>query len=219
MAPTPESLLALENIRNFGTLTWYVIPFLAIVFYIYTNEIKKARQTGNWNAIYAGATVFGMDFINETWNGWVFHFTQYSAFWTTPGDSALKIMIGWNIEIVFMFLISGVIFANTVDEDRTKKILGINNRWFWAIGYSIFCVFIECILNIGGLLVWSYPFWNLSFGGIWLIFLIGYFHFYVAAILVMRMNSKRNKIITICTIYGIAIVMNIIGFGFLGMWY
>ncbi len=219
MTPTPESLQALDNIRNFDTLTWYVIPLLAIVFYIYTNEIKKARETGNWNAIYAGATVFGMDFINETWNGWVFHFTQYSALWTTPGESALKVMIGWNIEIIFMFLISGVVFANTVDEDRTKKIFGINNRWFWAIGYSIFCVFIESILNIGGLLVWSYPFWNLSFGGIWLIFFFGYFHFFVAAILVMRMDSKRKKIITIITIYGIAIVMNIIGFGFLGMWY
>ena len=219
MTPTPESLQALDNIRNFDTLTWYVIPLLAIIFYIYTNEIKKARETGNWNAIYAGATVFGMDFINETWNGWVFHFTQYSALWTTPGESALKVMIGWNIEIIFMFLISGVVFANTVDEDRTKKIFGINNRWFWAIGYSIFCVFIESILNIGGLLVWSYPFWNLSFGGIWLIFFFGYFHFFVAAILVMRMDSKRKKIITIITIYGIAIVMNIIGFGFLGMWY
>lgn len=219
MTPTPESLQALDNIRNFESLTWYVIPLLAIIFYIYTNEIKKARETGNWNAIYAGATVFGMDFINETWNGWVFHFTQYSAFWTTPGESALKVMIGWNIEIIFMFLISGVVFANTLDEDRTKKIFGINNRWFWAIGYSIFCVFIETILNIGGLLVWTYPFWNLSFGGIWLIFFFGYFHFFVAAILVMRMDSKRKKIITIITIYGIAIVMNIIGFGFLGMWY
>lgn len=219
MTPTPESLQALDNIRNLESLTWYVIPLLAIIFYIYTNEIKKARETGNWNAIYAGATVFGMDFINETWNGWVFHFTQYSAFWTTPGESALKVMIGWNIEIIFMFLISGVVFANTLDEDRTKKIFGINNRWFWAIGYSIFCVFIETILNIGGLLVWTYPFWNLSFGGIWLIFFFGYFHFFVAAILVMRMDSKRKKIITIITIYGIAIVMNIIGFGFLGMWY
>lgn len=219
MTPTPESLQALDNIRNLESLTWYVIPLLAIIFYIYTNEIKKARETGNWNAIYAGATVFGMDFINETWNGWVFHFTQYSAFWTTPGESALKVMIGWNIEIIFMFLISGVVFANTLDEDRTKKIFGINNRWFWAIGYSIFCVFIETILNIGGLLVWTYPFWNLSFGGIWLIFFFGYFHFFVAAILVMRMDSKRKKIITIITIYGIAIAMNIIGFGFLGMWY
>jgi uncharacterized membrane protein len=52
-----------------------------------------------------------------------------------------------------------------------------------------------------------------------IIYFFGYFHFFVAAILVMRMDSKRKKIITITTIYGIAIVMNIIGFGFLGMWY
>ncbi|MHA1727846.1 MAG: hypothetical protein ACTSWY_03860 [Promethearchaeota archaeon] len=219
MAPTEASIDALTNIRDLTTLEWYVIPLLAIVFYIYTNEIKKARKTGNWTAIYAGATVFGMDFINETWNGWIFHFTQYSAFWTTPGKSALKVMIGWNIEIIFMFLISGIIYANTISEDKNEKILGIPNRWFWAIGYSIFCVFIECFLNIGGHLVWVYPWWNLSFGGVWLIFLIGYFHFYVAALLVIGMKSKRNKILTICIIYGIAIVMNIIAFGPLQMWY
>ncbi|MCP4763288.1 MAG: hypothetical protein GY870_16055 [archaeon] len=219
MAPTEESLLALEGVRDLTTLEWYVIPLLAIVFYIYTNEMKKARKTGNWNAIYAGLTVFGMDFINETWNGWVYNFTNYSAFWTTPGDSALKMMVGWNIEIIFMFMISGIIYSNTLSEDKSEKILGIPNRWFWAIGYSIFCVFIECLLNIGGHLVWVYPFWNLSLGGVWLIFFIGYFHFYVAALLVIGMESKKKKIITICIIYGIAIIMNIIGFGFLNMWY
>ena len=36
---------------------------LAIVFYIYTDEIKKARQTGNWDAVFAGLTVFGINFI------------------------------------------------------------------------------------------------------------------------------------------------------------
>ncbi len=30
------------------------------------------------------------------------------------------------------------------------------NRWFWAIGYSAFCVFVECLLNMGGHLVWEY---------------------------------------------------------------
>lgn len=39
--PTPASQMALENLRDLSTLKWYVIPLLAIVFYIYTNEIKK----------------------------------------------------------------------------------------------------------------------------------------------------------------------------------
>ena len=46
---------ALEGLRDLSTLQWYVIPLLAIVFYIYTFEIGKARRTGNWNAVIAGA--------------------------------------------------------------------------------------------------------------------------------------------------------------------
>jgi hypothetical protein len=216
---TPASELALQGMRDLSTIKWYVIPLLAIVFYIYTNEFKKAKASGNWNAIFAGLTVFGMDFINETWNGWIFHLTQRSAFWTTPGETALRTMVGWNIEIMFMFAISGLIYYNTLSERKEEKILGVPNRWFWAIGYSAFCVFIECFLNMGGHLVWEYPWWNLSFGGVWLIFIFGYLHFYVAALLVIGMKSIRNKIITVGTIYAIAIIANVIAFGFLGWVY
>jgi hypothetical protein len=170
--PTQASQAALNGLWDLTMIKWYVIPLLAIVIYIYVTEMKKAKETGNWNAIFAGLTVFGMDFFNETWNGWVFHFTNHSAFWTTPVDTALRTMIGWNIEIMFMFAISGIIYYHTLADKKEERILGVPNRWFWAIGYSIFCVFVECLLNIGGHLVWEYPFWNLSFGGVWLIFLV-----------------------------------------------
>jgi hypothetical protein len=216
---TPATQQALQGLRDLHTLKWYVIPLLAIVFYIYIVEIKKAKASGNWDAIFAGLTLFGMDFINETWNGWVLHFTQYSAFWTTPGETALRTMVGWNIEIMFMFAISGIIYYHTLTENKDIKILGLPEKWFWAIGYAVFCVFVECLLNIGGLLVWEYPWWNLSFKGVWLIFLIGYFHFYVAIILVLSLKSIRNKILAVSALYGIAIVMNIIGLGILGWTY
>jgi hypothetical protein len=198
---------------------WYVIPLLAYTFYVYTLEMKKARVTGNWNAVFAGLTVFGMDFINETWNGWILVFTQRSAFWTAPGETALRTMVGWNIEIMFMFAISGIIYANTISEDRNDKILGIPNWWFWAIGYSIFCVFVEVLLNMGGHLVWEYTFWHRSFKGVWLIFLIGYFHFYVAALLVIGMKTIRAKAITVAALYTIAIAANIFGMGIMGWTY
>jgi hypothetical protein len=216
---TPATQQALQGLRDLHTLKWYVISLLAIVFYIYVVEIKKAKASGNWDAIFAGLTLFGMDFINETWNGWVLHFTQYSAFWTTPGETALRTMVGWNIEIMFMFAISGIIYYHTLTENKDIKILGLPEKWFWAIGYAVFCVFVECLLNIGGLLVWEYPWWNLSFKGVWLIFLIGYFHFYVAIILVLSLKSIRNKILAVSALYGIAIVMNIIGLGILGWTY
>jgi len=120
---------------------------------------------------------------------------------------------------MFMFAISGIIYYHTLTENKDIKILGLPEKWFWAIGYAVFCVFVECLLNIGGLLVWEYPWWNLSFKGVWLIFLIGYFHFYVAIILVLSLKSIRNKILAVSALYGIAIVMNIIGLGILGWTY
>jgi hypothetical protein len=160
-----------------------------------------------------------MDFLNETWNGWVFHFTQRSAFWTTPGETALRTMMGWNIEIMFMFAISGIIYYNTLSEEKEDKILGLPNRWFWAIGYSMFCVFVECLLNIGGHLVWEYPWWCRSFGGVWLIFLFGYFHFYVMTLIVIGMKSNKSKIITICAIYSVPVLLNVFGLVIMGWVY
>jgi hypothetical protein len=160
-----------------------------------------------------------MDFFNETWNGWVLVLTKRSAFWTTPGDTALRTMVGWNIEIMFMFLIAGFVYYYTLDEDPRAKILGLNNRWFWAIGYAVFCVFVEVLLNLGGLLVWEYPFWNRSFGGIWLIFLIGYFHFFAAIILVLSLGTVRRRFAAVGCIWAVAIVMNVVGMGVLGWRY
>jgi hypothetical protein len=216
---TEATVRALDGLRDLSTIKWYAIPLLALVCYVYAKEIKSARSTGNWNAVFAGLAIFGVDFFNETWNGWVMVLTQRSAFWTTPGDTALRTMVGWNIEIMFMFALLGIVYFHTLSESTREKILGIPEQWFWAIGYSAFCVFVECLLNIGGHLVWEYPFWHLSFGGVWLIFLFGYFHFFCAAILLIRLKTIAQKTIAISVIYSVPIAMNIVAFGFLGWRY
>jgi len=63
---TQATVQALQGLRDLSMVKWYIIPLLAIVFYIYTKEIKEARKTGDWNAVFAGATIFGVDFFNET---------------------------------------------------------------------------------------------------------------------------------------------------------
>jgi len=83
---TEATVQALNGLRDLSTLKWYVIPLLAIVMYIYAKEIKDAKRTGNWNAVFCGLALFGSDFFNETWNGWVMIFSGRSAFWTAPGD-------------------------------------------------------------------------------------------------------------------------------------
>jgi hypothetical protein len=213
---TEATIQALDGLRDWTMIKWYVIPLLALVFYVYNKEIRLARNTGNWNAIFAGLAVFGMDFFNETWNGWAMVLTQRSAFWTTPGDTALRTMVGWNIEIMFMFSILGIIYYYALSESTTEKVLGIPEKWFWALAYTIFCVFVECLLNYGGHLVWEYPFWHRTFAGVWLIFLFGYFHFFCAAILVISLKTIKSKVLTVSIIYAVPIVMNVIAFGFLG---
>ena len=213
---TEATLQALDGLRDLSMIKWYIIPLLMIVLYIYAKEIKLARSTDNWNAVFAGLTLFGVDFFNETWNGWVMVLTQRSAFWTAPGDTALRTMVGWNIEIIFMFLLSGIVYYHTLSESTTEKILGIPEKWFWAIGFSAFAVFVECLLNAGGHLVWEYLFWERTFKGVWLIFFFGYFHFFCAIILVISLKSMKNKIITMSIIYAVPTIMNILAFGFLG---
>ncbi len=216
---TEATIRALNGLRDLTMLKWYVIPMLSFVFYVYTREIKEARQSGNWNAVFAGLTIFGVDFFNETWNGWVMVLSDRSAFWTTPGDTALRTLVGWNIEIMFMFSLMGIIYYHSLSTKPGAKILGISDQWIWALGYAAFAVFIECLLNIGGLLVWEYPFWERTFKGVWLIFLFGYFHFFCFAILVIRLKTIQRKLITIGIIYAVPIVMNILGLGVFGWTY
>ncbi len=206
MAPTDASLEALSNLRQLNPLTgWYIIPILAIVLYIYGVEIKNARETKNWSTVFAGLTVLGLDLINEIWNALVFAFSNYSAFWTTPSASAYIILIGWNLEIAFMFSIAGITFAKFLPDDKNKKMLGLPNRWAMAIGFSLFCVIVEIFLNWGNYLIWEYVWWN------WynpvLIFLIGYFHFFVGAFYVYDLPELKDKIKVVGIIYGVAIVL------------
>ncbi|MFW9937232.1 MAG: hypothetical protein ACFFD5_06250 [Candidatus Thorarchaeota archaeon] len=206
MTPTTAAQEALSKLRQLNPdLGWYIIPLLAIVLYIYGVEIKRARETKNWSTVFAGLTVLGLDLINELWNALVFAFTNYSAFWTTPGASAYIILIGWNIEIAFMFSLAGIIFAKFLPDDKNKKMLGLPNRWAYAIGFALFCVIVEILLNWGNYLIWEYPWWH------WynpiLIFFIGYFYFFVGAFYVYDLPERKDKVKVVGIIYGISIVL------------
>lgn len=216
---TEATMQALDGLRDVSALEWYVVPLLAIVCYIYTREIHKAQSTKNWDAVFCGLAVFGTDFFNETWNGWVMVLSGRSALWTAPGKTALRTLVGWNIEIMFMFLLLGIVYYYSLSETRDKKILKIPEMWFWGIVYSVVCVLIENILNFAGLLVWEYPFWNRSFAGVWSIFFIGYLIFFCSAIWVLTRRTTKKKLIVLGVIYTVPILMNIIGQGILGWKY
>lgn len=217
---TEASRRALEGLRDWSTLQWYAVPLFVIVLYVYAVEIKAARRTGSWDAVIAGLTLFGMDFINETWNGWVLALTERSAFWTVPGPTALRTMVGWNLEIMLMFALAGLVYFHTLSDDpEGRPLVRRREAWAWAVAYAVFSVAVEIALNLGGLLIWEYPFWNRSFGGVWLIFLFGYFHFFVAIILVLSLRRPSRRWLAVGSLYAVAVAMNLFGMGIMGWRY
>ena len=207
--PTEAALEALKILRDGSLFQWYVITLFAFVVYIYTVEVER----NNWDMVFAGLAFWGMDWFNEIWNGLVFHFTQYAPVWGAPGKTAYLILIGLNIEISFMFAIAGIGFAKLLPKDKRMMILGVPNRLFFAISGSIFCVFIEIILNSIGALAWDYPWWSAS--APWLIFLFGYLHFFLVSFWVFDMETLKRKVLTVATIYAVDIVCLIIFMGIL----
>jgi hypothetical protein len=197
---TPSAAEALKLLRDGSQFQWYVIPLFALVVYVYAAEIERRR----WNLVFAGLAFWGMDWFNEIWNGLVFHFSQYAPVWGAPGKSAFLILIGLNIEICFMFAIAGISFSKMLPADKGQKILGLPNRLFYAIGGSIFCVFVEVLLHQVGALTWDYPWWNT--GAPWLIFLVGYLPFFLVAFWVFDMESMRHKVTSVGAIFAVDII-------------
>jgi hypothetical protein len=209
--PTESARQALSILRDGSQFQWYVIPLFAFVVYVYASEVERK----NWNLVFAGLAYWGMDWFNEIVNGLVFHFTQFAPIWGAPGKTAYLILIGLNIEICFMFAIAGITFSKMLPEDKNLKIVGIPNRLFIAVGGSIFCVFVEVLLNQVGALTWDYSWWNLK--APWLIVIFGYLTFFLVSFWVFDMESIKKKIATVGVIFSIDIIALVL-FGVMLKW-
>ena len=182
---------ALEILRHPSlTMHWYIIPILLVLIYI----ISKEMHDGNYMALAGGVALWGMDLFNETWNSMV-----------------CFILIGYNVEISMMFLMMGIASCLMLPKDRKAKILGINNRIFYAIILTTLAVIIECFLNFSGLLTWEWPFWQRKVP--WLIWLIGYLPFFATAFYVHDRPNLKSAIKCDAAILGFdAILLIVCGF-------
>jgi hypothetical protein len=198
--PTQSAAQALKILRDGSQFQWYVIPLFALVVYVYAVEVERKR----WDLVFAGLAFWGMDWFNEIWNDLAFHFTQYAPVWGAPGKTAFLILIGLNIEICFMFAIAGITFSKLLPADKRVRVLGLPNRLFFAIAGSVFCVFVEVLLNSVGALTWEYAWWGVR--APWLIFLIGYLPFFLVSFWVFDMDSIKKKVMTVGTIFAVDII-------------
>jgi hypothetical protein len=200
---------ALSRLRDGSNFQWYVIPLLAFVFYVYTVEAEKR----NWNLILAGLAFWGADWLNEIINSLVLRFTHYAPIWAEPGPTAFLILVGLNIETMFMFAVAGIIWTKMLHPDKNFKYLGIPNRWAVALGGSVFSVVIEYVLNSANALTWDYAWWNR--GTPLLIFIFGYLWFFVFAFWVFDMKEFKQKLQVVGTLWAVDVSALIVFAGLL----
>lgn len=206
--PSDFSQQAMSILRDGSQFQWYVIPLLAFVFYVYAVEMERK----NYTLVLAGLAFWGMDWFNEIMNSIIFELAGWAPLWCAPGSTAYLILIGLNIEIMFMFAVSGVIWSKMLLPNKEDKIFGVPNRWFIAIAGSAFCVFVEILLNQVDALTWDWGFWDANTP--WLIFLFGYLTFFVVAFWVHDMPTIKKKIQVVTAIWGFdALLVIIFGFG------
>jgi hypothetical protein len=192
---------AQELLRDPSNLKWYVVTFLGIVVYVYANEVERKR----YDIIAAGLAFFLMDVFNELVNSAWFHASGEAPLWTVTGDTAYLVLIGWSIEIIFLFLISGIEFVKFLPSDKSQRILGIPNRWVFITWWSCFCVFVEVLLHRAGIFHWSWWYWNESFP--LLIVVFGYGTFFWIAATVFDMDSHRRRFTVVGVMFAVDAVL------------
>ncbi len=225
---TPEMLeqaMQCPNDPVFG-LKWYIVPLFVIWLFLIVNEIRQKR----FSVVFGAAAFWLWDVFNETWNAMVYATTGQPVWGTTAaGGSALQILVGYNIEISFMFFILGMLTCkllktsegyegqgffdankNWLDdpnnmyykankkkseltpEEYKTKVKAILGRIGVIVFGSIAAVIIEILLNKCNVLTWEKPWWQPNFP--FILFLIGYVPFYVAAVVIHDLPRKWQLI-------------------------
>ena len=246
---TPEMLeqaMQCPSDPVFG-LKWYIVPLFVIWLFLIVNEIRQKR----FSVVFGAAAFWLWDVFNETWNAMVYATPGQPVGGTTAaGGSALQILVGYNIEISFMFFILGMLTCkllktsegyegqgffdankNWLDdpnnmyykankkkseltpEEYKTKVKAILGRIGVIVFGSIAAVIIEILLNKCNVLTWEKPWWQPNFP--FILFLIGYVPFYVAAVVIHDLPRKW-QLIGLGAILFVVVLLLIIS-GSLGM--
>jgi hypothetical protein len=201
----PEATeMALSILRTGENFQWYVITFLALVVYVYFNEISK----GNWKGIAAGLALYSVRWFYEILNALIQHFSGH-ALWTVPTGTAFLLLVGVGIELSFMFSIAGLVMSKLLPADPKLNLLGINNRLLFAIGNAAFFSLVEIFLAMTPTFVWVYPWW-----GAFPVFVTVYIPFFLAAFYCHDWKP-RTQVTFIGTVAAVDVLMMVVFAGLL----
>ena len=198
---TEQALNILRSTENFE---WYVIPLLALAVYVYTNEISK----NNWKGIAAGLSLYLVHWFFEIANALI-QYASGHALWTVPAGTAFLILIGVGIELSLMFSVAGLVLSKVLPDDPKLKILGVNNRIFFAVVNAALFSIIEIFLAKTPAFHWVYSWW-----GAFPVFITVYIPFFVVSFLCYDWKPKV-QVAVIAALFAVDALMMIVFAGVL----
>lgn len=196
---------ALAILRRGDNFQWAVITLLALVIYIYTNEISKQ----NWKGIAAGLALYGVHWFYEILNALIQHFSGH-ALWTVPTGTSFLLLVGVGIELSLMFSVAGLVLSKLLPADPKVKILGLPNRLVLAVGNAALFSIIEIFLAKTPAFAWVYPWW-----GAFPVFITVYIPFFLAAFYCYDWKPRTQKAF-IGAVFGVDALMLAVFAGILG---
>jgi hypothetical protein len=206
VAVTDVTQEALRVLRDPDTFSWTTVTLFGLAVYVYAVEVERR----NWSAVLAGLAFWGVDWINEVANALVLHFTDRAPIWVTTGQTSYQILIGLNVEISLLFFIAGIVFVKQLPPDPATRILGIPNRVFLVLAFSIVSVLVEVLLWSADVFHWDYWWWN--FPNVTLIVLLGYATFFAAAAYVYDLRERWKQVRFVAALAAIDVAL-VIAFG------
>ena len=196
-------------VRSTENFNWTFIFIIAVVFYIYGTVIKKK----DWKLLRAGFALYGVHWLYEIANAIIAKCSGYPL-WAVSNDSTTFILlIGVSWELSMMFSLAGMITYNMLPEDKntrwlkSEKFKGIDCKLVVAIGMALFFALFESFLaatNGGMTFIWVYKWW-----GVIPVFITTYVPFFLAAVYVPEMETKKSNIF-LFTVWGLVALLLII---------
>ena len=171
-------------VRSTDNFNWTFIAILALVVVgVYIPQIKR----GNWNGIFAALALYGVHWFYEIMNAVICHFSGYALWHVSPESTSWIILVGVCWELSLMFSIAGFT-AELLPEDKDMKILGVNNRIFFAIGSALGFSLFEIFLSSTPAFIWVYKWW-----GFLPVFVTTYIPFFLASYLIYDAKRATQK--------------------------